>query len=122
MLSGGNIDYINSPDKLPKAKFILPVYATDTGFVKQIDADMVGSLARYLGAGRLNEDNEIDNTAGIILEKKMGDEVSVGEIVAYIHANDEEKAKSAVTNLADAFIYSGKPVAVKSRVLEVYGI
>lgn len=37
---------------------------------------MVGSLARYLGAGRMNEENEIDNTAGIVLEKKIGEEVS----------------------------------------------
>jgi pyrimidine-nucleoside phosphorylase len=83
---------------------------------------MVGSIARYLGAGRMNDVNEIDNTAGIVLEKKMGDEVTVGETIAYIHANDEEKANGAIKNLSDAFLYSKKPIYVKSRVLEVYGI
>lgn len=100
----------------------MPVYATDSGYIKQIDADMVGSLARYLGAGRMNDGNEIDNTAGIVLEKKMGDAVAVGEIIAHVYANDEDKANGAVRNLADAFEYSQKPVSVKSRVLEVYGI
>ena len=59
---------------------------------------------------------------GIIIEKKIGDEVKVGEIVGYIHANDEEKASSAVNNLADAFVYTDKPIKVKTRVLEIYGI
>lgn len=116
------MDYINSPDKFPKAKYILPVYATDSGYIKQIDADIVGSIARYLGAGRMSIASEIDNTAGIVLKKKIGDNVSVGEIIAYIHANDEQKAEGAVKNLADAFLYSKKPINVKSRVLEIYGI
>ena len=57
------IDYIESPDRFKTAKYVLPVYATNSGFIKQIDADLVGSLARYLGAGRMTEKNEIDNTA-----------------------------------------------------------
>ncbi len=71
----------------------------------------------------MNDSNKIDNTAGIVLEKKIGDQVSVGEIIAYVHANDEEKANGAIKNLADAFVYSQKPVlTLKSRVLDVYGI
>ena len=70
----------------------------------------------------MNNENEIDNTAGLIINKKIGDEVSVGEIIAYVHTNDDTKAEGAVKNLADAFEYSQKPVKVKSRVLEIYGI
>jgi pyrimidine-nucleoside phosphorylase len=70
----------------------------------------------------MSEESKIDNTAGIVLEKKIGDSVSVGEIIAYVHANDEEKANSAVKNLADAYLYSKKEITVKSRVLEIYGI
>ncbi len=69
----------------------------------------------------MNEKNEIDNTAGIVLEKKIGDSVSVGEIIGYIHANDENKANGAVNNLADAFKYSVKPIKVRSRVLDIVG-
>ncbi len=122
MIQGGDVKYIESPDLLPKARFILPVYATETGYVKNIDADMVGSLAIYLGAGRMSDSNKIDNTSGIVLQKKIGSEVKVGETVAYVHANDENKAISAVKNLSDAFKYSDKSVNVKSRVLETYGI
>lgn len=119
---GGDITYIENPDKFPKAKYILPVYSTETGYIKEIDAEMVGDLARYLGAGRMNDNNEIDNTSGFVFEKKIGDEVKVGEVLAYVHANDESKAISAVKNLADAYKYSSKVVIAKSRVLDIYGI
>lgn len=119
---GGDISYIENPEKFPMAKYILPVYATEDGFIKEIDAEMIGDLARYLGAGRMNDDNEIDNTSGFIFEKKIGDEVKVGEILAYVHANDEQKAIAAVKNLPDAYKYSIKAIDVKSRVLDIYGI
>lgn len=119
---GGNGAYIDSPDRLPKAKIILPVYASDSGYISRIDADICGSIARYIGAGRMNDEHEIDNTAGLVLEKKIGDYVQVGEVVAYVHTNNENKAEGAVKNLADAFEFSEKPVKVASRVLEIYGV
>ncbi len=122
MAHGGNADYIESIDLLPEAKYKVPVYATENGYISQIDSDIVESLAKYLGVIRTEENSEIDSTAGIVLEKKIGNEVKVGEIVAYIHANDESKAISAVGILSDAFKYSSKPVLVKTRVLEIYGM
>ena len=122
MLSGGDPEYIDSPDRLPKAKMILPVFATSSGYISRIDADICGSIARYIGAGRIKDEHEIDNTAGLVIQKKIGDEVQVGEVIAFVHTNDESKAEGAVKNLADAFEYSDKPVKVRSRVLEMYGI
>lgn len=119
---GGDSSYIDSLDKFPKAKYELPVYATESGYIKEIDAEMVGDLARYLGAGRMNDENEIDNTSGFVFTKKIGDEVKVGEVIANVHANDEAKAISAVKNLADAYKYSVKPIVQKNRVLEMYGV
>lgn len=122
MHNGGDVEYINSPDKLPKARIILPVFATSSGYISKIDADICGSIARYIGAGRMNSENEIDNTAGLVIQKKIGDQVQVGEVIAYVHTNDENKAQGAVNNLADAFEYSQKPVKTKSRIFEMYGI
>ena len=101
---------------------VLPVFATNSGYITRIDADVCGSIARFLGAGRMSHENEIDNTAGLIIEKKIGDKVQVGEVIAYVHTNEADKAEGAVKNLADAFEYSQKPVNAKSRVLEMYGI
>lgn len=119
---GGDSSYLDSPDKFPEAKYILPIYASENGFIKEIDAELIGDLARYLGAGRMNDNNEIDNTSGFIFEKKIGDEVKVGDILAYVHANDESKALGAVKNIVDAYKFSEKKVIVQSRVLDTYGI
>lgn len=115
----GSMEYIDNVEKFPVAKHIIPVYSTDSGFVERIDADIVGSIARYLGAGRMNANSEINRTAGIELKKKIGDEVQSGDILAYIHTDDDSKVMGATQNLKDAFKLTIKKVIVKSKVLEI---
>lgn len=115
----GSLEYIENPEKFPVAKNVVPVYSSGEGYVEKIDADMVGSIARYLGAGRMNKDSEIDRTAGIVLQKKIGDEVKSGDILAYIHTDDDSKVMGATQNLIDAFVLSSKPVPFKSKVLAI---
>ena len=119
---GGDESYINSPDKFEKAKSVLPVYATKDGFISEIDTDIVGSISKFLGIVRGINSEEIDNTAGIVFEKKVGSEVKVGEIVAYVHSNNEDKALRASKTLTDAFRISDFPIRKVSRILEVYGM
>ena len=117
---GGDITYIEEPDAFSKAQYVVPVYSTDAGNIESIDTDMVGSIARYLGAGRMKDDSEIDKTAGIVLEKKIGDYVESGGVLAYIHTNDENKVLGATQNLKTAFNLTNKKVVVpKSRVLDI---
>ena len=115
----GSLEYIDDVEKFPVAKHVIPVYATEEGNIEKIDADMVGSIARYLGAGRMNKDSEINRTAGIQLKKKIGEEVKSGDILAYIHTDDETKVMGATQNLKDAFKLTTKKVVVKSKVLEI---
>ena len=115
----GSLEYIENIDKFPVAKNVVPVYSSNEGFVEKVDADMVGSIARYLGAGRMNDDSEINRTAGIVLNKKIGDEVKSGEVLAYIHTDDDSKVMGATQNLIEAFALSSKPVQVKPKVLAI---
>lgn len=115
----GSLDYVENPEKLKQAKYVMPVYATENGNVERIDADIVGSIARYLGAGRMNDEKEINRTAGIVLNKKIGDAVTSGEVLAYIHTDDEAKVVGATQNLKDAFKLTNKKVQIKPRVLEI---
>ena len=96
---GGDISYIENVEKFDKAKYILPIYATDDGYISQINAKEVGKLACDLGAGRIKKDDKIDYSVGIILNKKVSNKVIKDEILGYVHANDEEKAKSTVEKL-----------------------
>ena len=115
----GSLEYIDDVAKFPTAKFVIPVYSTDDGYVEKIDADVVGSIARYLGAGRMNKNSEIDRAAGIELKKKISDEVKSGDILAYIHTNDESKVMGATQNLKDAFKITTRKIFIKSKILEV---
>ena len=115
----GNVEYLDNPRRFVEAKNIVPVYSSGEGFVEKIDADMVGSIARYLGAGRMNSNSEIDRTAGIVLQKKIGDKVASGDILAYIHTDDDTKVMGATQNLVNAFVLSSKPVLFKSKVLTI---
>lgn len=115
----GDISYIENIDKFEKSEFILPVYATNSGYIEKVDADIVASIVSYLGAGRIKNDEEFDRTAGIVLNKKIGDEVSAGEIIAYIHTNDESKVIGATKNLEEAFKISSKKAVPRSRIMGI---
>ncbi len=98
---GGDTSYIENVEKFDKVKYILPIYATDNGYISQINAKEVGKLACDLGAGRIKKDDKINYSVGIILNKKVSNKVIKDEILGYVHANDEEKAKSTAQKLKE---------------------
>ena len=100
----GDITYIENTNKFTKAKYIIPVIAEKDGIVQSLKAEEVGKISVNLGAGRIRKEDKIDNSVGIVLEKKIGDKVQKGEIVAYIHANEEEKGKESSNKLKEIYI------------------
>jgi pyrimidine-nucleoside phosphorylase len=100
---GGDESYVDNLDKLPKAKHIVEVKAEESGVINKIHAEKFGLIAMELGAGRETKESIIDLAVGIVLNKKRGDKVEIGEVLAYIHSNDEnniEKAKKdIITNI-----------------------
>ncbi len=116
---GGDISYIENMEKLPKAKYIIPVLSKNDGYVSALDALTVGKISVNLGAGRIKKDDKIDSTVGIVLAKKIGDRVKDNEILAYIHANDEVKGQKAVEDLYDAYKFSEKEVTKQQHILGI---
>lgn len=116
---GGDTDYLDDPELFKKSKYIMPVLATESGTIESIDADIVGSIAVYLGAGRMKSEGEINRTAGITLNKKIGDTVTVGETLAYIHTDDDTKVNGTTQNLNEAFVITNKKINTRQRVLEI---
>lgn len=86
---GGDVTYIEDPEKFPKAQYVVPVYATKDGYVNKIDALGIGTYAMKLGAGRAVLTDVIDYTAGIVLNKKIGDYVNKGDILCNIYTNKD---------------------------------
>ena len=101
---GGDISYIENIDKFEKAKYKIPLVSELNGTVKELKAEEIGKLSVFLGAGRLNKEDNIDYQVGITLEKKIGDIVKPGDILAYIHSNDDVKAKNAIKKLKEIYI------------------
>lgn len=66
---------MDDPSKLPQAKYTFELEAKEDGFVSEIVADAVGTAAMLLGAGRATKESEIDLAAGLVLRKKIGDQV-----------------------------------------------
>jgi pyrimidine-nucleoside phosphorylase len=86
-MQGGDTEYIDDPGRFKKAKNIKPVISKEQGYVKTINALLIGETAMRLGAGRATKDEEIDLSAGIVLIKKVGDKVNRGDILGHIHTN-----------------------------------
>jgi pyrimidine-nucleoside phosphorylase len=84
---GGDVSYIENTEKFPKASIIYPIYSEKEGYINKIDALGIGTYAMKLGAGRAVMSDIIDYSAGIVLNKKIGDYVSKGEVLCYIHTN-----------------------------------
>jgi pyrimidine-nucleoside phosphorylase len=87
---GGDASVVDDPSKLPQARFVTPLEAKTSGYVSEIIADEVGTAAMLLGAGRATKESEIDLAVGLILKKKIGDKVEIGEPLAEIHSNSED--------------------------------
>ena len=119
---GGNVEQILHPDLLPKAKYVIPVLAEAEGHVQRILAQEIGIACMMLGGGREIKESTIDPAVGIILNKKIGDGVKKGDVLAYIHANDREKAITAAAKIKAAYQMSteevARPVMIKQLIRE----
>jgi len=74
-----------------------------SGYISNIRADEAGIASLILGAGRETKDSVIDPGVGLIINKKTGDKVGVGESLATIYGNDAGKVKEAAARLRNAF-------------------
>ncbi|WP_313428624.1 pyrimidine-nucleoside phosphorylase [Siminovitchia terrae] len=104
---GGDASVVDHPERLPDAKYKIPVLAEAAGFVEGITADEIGTAAMLLGAGRATKDSVIDLSVGIVLHKKIGDEVKKDEPIATIHSNIEVVEMSS-RRILQAYKVSGE--------------
>jgi pyrimidine-nucleoside phosphorylase len=92
---GGDVSYIDHPEKMAKAKLIQTITAPRPGYLVQINAQVIGEASVILGAGRAKKSDAIDHSVGIIVLHKVGDLAQEGEPLFIIHANDPEKLRVA---------------------------
>jgi len=100
---GGDVSYIENIEKFKKAKYKMAVISTKSGIVNKLNAESVGKIAMMLGAGRTCKEDDIVKEVGIELNKKVGDKVEIGDVLAYIHGNSEELTEKAVIDLRNVY-------------------
>ena len=115
---GGDVSYIDDPTKFEKAPIITPVISEKDGFVEELNAEKVGKAGVELGIGRIHKEDSIDYRVGLMFEKKIGDEVKKGDVLAYIHASSPEKATECVGKINDAYKIGNKKI-VKKNIIEI---
>lgn len=86
----GDASYILDPSKFEVTKNIIPIYSNKEGVIKRIDALTIGKSSMKLGGGRERIEDTIDMSAGIILNKKIGDFVKNNELLATLYTNKED--------------------------------
>ena len=106
---GGDIDYIDHPEKFPVSKNLIEIKSENEGYIKTIDALTIGLGSCHLGGGRLKMDDVIDMSAGIILNKKVGDHVKKGELLCTLHTN-KDNVDSIIKDVKEAFIFQDEPI------------
>ena len=115
---GGDESYIRDPSKFEKAKYIIAIKAENEGYIKQINALEIGDSAMRLGAGRATYDDVIDPSSGIVLSKKVGDKVNVGDVLCTVYTNKEDNA-SILKDIHDSFKLSSDIVKINPIIYEV---
>jgi pyrimidine-nucleoside phosphorylase len=110
-VQGGDVSYLDFPEKFSKAKFVETVFSDSVGNLAKVNARVIGEAAVALGAGRARKDDPVDHAVGLIIHHKVGDWVDKGEPLYTIHANDMGKLFKGRESLRDAFVLSERSVA-----------
>ena len=109
---GGDISYLDHPEKFPLAKRQVEIISDRDGFVAHIDSLAIGVSSMQLGGGRATRGDTIDMSAGILLHKKVGDKVERGDVLAVCHTN-KEGCEEVFANVKNAFNLSDEEVATR---------
>ncbi|MFZ7119919.1 MAG: pyrimidine-nucleoside phosphorylase [Eubacteriaceae bacterium] len=116
---GGDIKQIEDTALLPIAPYEINIKSEQGQYISRIKAQEVGVCALLLGAGRETKESSIDFGVGIYLDKKIGDKVEKGDVIATIYANNESTGNIVKERLMKCYEFSDKPV-IKRKL--IYGI
>ena len=113
---GGNVDQIDDLDLLPKSKHIEDMKSKEEGYISKINSEELGILSMKLGGGRKKKEDKINYAVGIIMDKKVGDYVKIGDSLGQIHY-DDLLDKQLIDSFYQAYEFSKNKVE-KIKVIE----
>jgi pyrimidine-nucleoside phosphorylase len=108
-LQGGDPGVIDDLDRLPRSRQKLDLRSSASGRVSEIACEQIGVACILLGGGRERKEDVIDPAVGIVLHKKVGDEVAAGEPYLTVYYNSDARLHEACTLLEQAYRTGREP-------------
>lgn len=115
---GGDISYLDDRTLFPKARYSFEVRSIKEGYVSARNTMGIGLASRHLGAGRETKDDIIDPTAGIVINKKIGDKVSKGDLLATRYS-ERPNISNLSADILNDYDFSDTPVPEQKVVEEL---
>lgn len=115
----GDSRVIDDESLLAIGKFTYDVTAPQDGYITHMNTEQCGIASVMLGAGRTVKDGPIDYSAGIVMHKKTGDAVRMGERIATLYASDESLFTNAAQTYLAAIIIGNTAPKVVDTILDV---
>jgi pyrimidine-nucleoside phosphorylase len=119
VFQGGNPAVLDQPDLLAAAPVVVPLPAPRSGYVASINTIELGLVLNALGGGRACKDDAIDPAVGLVLKTRLGDRVTRGAPVLYIHAASKDAAAEIAPRLIDSFTISSEPVVPPPLIADI---
>lgn len=116
---GGDSRVIDDESVLKIGKFTYDVTAPQDGYITHMNTEQCGIASVMLGAGRTVKDGPIDYSAGIVMHKKTGDSVAVGESIATLYASDESLLNNAAQTYLEAITIGKTAPKVVDTILDI---
>ncbi|ALO35184.1 thymidine phosphorylase [Colwellia sp. MT41] len=104
---GGPKNFVEKPwDSMTKANVIVAVKARQHGYIAQMDTRAVGMSVVGLGGGRTAPTQAVDHSVGFDRILPLGVQVNRGEVIARVHAKDQDSADRAIEQFNNALSYT----------------
>ena len=116
---GGDSRVIDDDRVLEIGKFTYDVTSPQDGYITHMNTEQCGIASVMLGAGRTVKDGPIDYSAGIVMHKKTGDSVTVGESIATLYASDESLLNNAAQTYLEAITIGNTAPKVVDTILDI---
>ena len=116
---GGDSRVIDDESILTIGQFTYDVIAPQDGYIIHMNTEQCGIASVMLGAGRTVKDGPIDYSAGILMHKKTGDSVTVGECIATLYASDESLLSNAAKTYLEAITFGETAPIMADTILDI---
>ena len=116
---GGDSRVIDDEIILTIGQFTYDVIAPQDGYIIHMNTEQCGIASVMLGAGRTVKDGPIDYSAGIVMHKKTGDAVRMGERIATLYASDESLLSNAAKTYLEAITFGETAPIMADTILDI---